>query len=377
MKLTYKAILVYTLLTASTLSAYAAGEQEPFAGYVYDQTGKPVENATVTVNGAGYKTDKNGYFEIVVARTNRYTINAKKFGYGFSSQVEHDYGNTNLKLTLPKAETINIISSIDNTIKDSRGTQIILGANSLTDASGRLLKANTPVTVSVYTYNLDNEQMPGDMGFMDGSNATAGYLESAGVFSADFTDANGSAKYKLAAGKQAAISIPASSTESSVQLWSYDENKGAWKEDAKEASLNKNTGRYEGAVSHFTLWNFDWKKTEPACVTIEIEESFFEKFKQPGKNGGQLTIKAEVTSGGVKRVIDLSLGDMRNAVKNSPHVLYNLPPNATVKLFAGNFSIPYTVFNTGTPWGGKGRPTIPEYGKCKGNTTLTYPMNNK
>jgi hypothetical protein len=362
-RLVSSATLTCALAVAQATPARAAGEQEAFIGVVTDQSGRAIADATVEVNGVKKQTSKDGAFELYAPRSNRYTINARKNGYGLASQIEtNPYGNVNLRLVTPKAETYSINASVANTINDSSGTQIELPANSLVDSSGKAPTA--PVNVSMYTYNLTTEAMPGDMGYTD-ANGAAGYLQSAGVFFVDISDASGGKKYNLAAGKQAKISLRATSLDPTVGLLSYAEGTGNWKEEGKAALVN---GRYEGAVAHFTVWNFDWKKKDPACVKLTIDKSFFDKFQK----GDQLTIQAKIVSASGQVVKTLSLGNSSNAVGNSPHVLYNLPPNATVYLYANGDPTPYATLSTGAPWGGTGVPPRP-YDVCKGKATLAYP----
>lgn len=361
----YRAMLLCVSILSNAAPAHAADEQEGFAGLVTDQSGQPIADATVEVNGVKKQTSKDGAFEFYAPRSTRYTINARKSGYALASQIEtNTYGNMYLRLVLPKAEIFPINPLQENTIRDSSGTQIILPASSLVDSSNK--PATASVNVAVYTYNLATEPMPGDMGFFSeaGGTAGAGYLQSAGVFFIDISDASGK-KYNLAAGKQAKISLRAISADPSVGLLSYTEDKGNWKEEGKASLVN---GRYEGAVAHFTVWNFDWKKVNPACVKLDVDKTFFNQFQK----GGVLKVKAVITlpnASPVTKILDL--GDLSNATGRS-HLLYNLPPNATVTLYTEGSSTPYSTFSTGAPWGGTGTPKYP-YDACNGKKTLVYP----
>lgn len=370
---TYSAMLLCVSILSNAAPAHAADEQEGFAGVVTDQSGRPIADATVEVNGVKKQTSKDGAFEFYAPRSTRYTINARKSGYALASQIEtYTYGNMYLRLVLPKAEIFPINPLQENTIRDLGGTQIVLPAASLVDSSNK--PATAPVNVAVYTYNLATEPMPGDMGFFPetggavtggGAGAgAAGYLQSAGVFFIDISDASGK-KYNLAAGKQAKISLRAISADPSVGLLSYTEDKGNWKEEGKASLVN---GRYEGAVAHFTVWNFDWKKTNPACVKLNVDTTFFNQFQK----GGVLKVKAVITlpnASPMTKILDL--GDLSNAT-GRPHSLYNLPPNAKVTLYTEGSSEPYSTFSTGAPWGGTGAPKYP-YDACNGKTTLVYP----
>lgn len=352
-----------TFFTLSDAVLAATQVMERFAGTVMDQSGSPLAGATVDVNGTVSQTSRNGYFEIYSTRKNRYTINAKKNGYVLASKIENNpYGNPNLKITVQKAEVFPVFPFKPNKISDSHGTQIELPAQALVDSAGKA--PTVPVNMQVYTYNLATEAMPGDMSSIN-SVGRSGYLESAGAFFAEFVDAAGK-KYNLAPGKQAVISIPAISTRPTVNLWSYAENQGIWKEDAVPAKLVN--GRYTGNVSHFSVWNFDWMYNTPACVKIDIDKTFFDLYKQ---TDGTLSVKAVVTASGISPLAKiLDLGNIGNAVYNSPHALYNLPSNATLSLYAGSASTPIYTVSTGAAWGGIGIPAYP-YTACKTKVLLT------
>jgi hypothetical protein len=362
-------VMLPTLFTLSDAALAAAQVMERFAGTVIDQSGSPLAGATVDVNGTVSQTAKDGYFEIYSTRKNRYTINAKKNGYVLASKIESNlYGNSNLNITVQKAEVFPVFPFKPNKISDSHGTQIELPAQALVDSAGKA--PTVPVNMQVYTYNLATEAMPGDMSSVN-SAGQSGYLESAGAFFAEFVDAAGN-KYNLAPGKQAVISIPAISTQPTVNLWSYVENQGVWKEDAVPAKLVN--GRYTGNVNHFSVWNFDWQKKTPACVKISVDKAFFDTYKQAT---GNLTIKATVTAPGISNLFrEIALGNIGNAVYGD-NALYNLPANAILSIFTGGASTPiqfsskpvYTT-STGTPWGGIGIPPSP-YNVCNGKAVLT------
>ncbi|OQW91437.1 MAG: hypothetical protein BWK78_04635, partial [Thiotrichaceae bacterium IS1] len=333
---------------------------ERFAGTVVDQDGKPLAGTTVKVNGVEKQTGSDGSFEVYAARANRYVVNAVKSGYALVSQIENNlYGNANLRFTVKKADVIEILNpTIENTVADLRGTEIKLPANALVDSNG-----NSPtgtIKVLMYTYDLANEAMPGDMGGTNSSGQSV-YLESAGAFFAEFTDASGK-KYNLAAGQKATISVPAINTEATVDLWSYDEAKGTWIEEGSASPVD---GRFQGEVSHFSAWNFDWGKDSPACVELKIEQSFFDAYK----NGNTLQVKVDVVTPTVapfSKIDSLPVGT---------HVLYNLPQDATVKIYVPPSTNPYIV-NAGTAWSETGETGAPptvndEYPQCKGKITLT------
>jgi hypothetical protein len=352
--------------------AQAQGVYERFAGIVIDQQGNPVTGATVKVNGVEAQTASGGSFEIYAARVDRYVINVTKSGYALVSYIENNlYGNAYLRLTVKAVEVIQINPAVKNTVADSRGTQIELPANVLVDSTGSLPTGT--VNALMYTYDLANEPMPGDMSAVN-SISQSGYLESAGAFWAEFADASGK-KYNLAAGQQVTISVSAINTTTTVDLWFYDEANGIWQQEGSARLVN---GRFQGQVSHFSAWNFDWEKTTPACVKLEIDKTFYDAYKY---SNGDLIIKAKVTApnGSVHtKVLSLIKPDGPDwPFYAGPHVLYNLPPNATVEFYTPpSFLLPpYATLSTGAPWGWPGGsppsliPPYP-YSVCNGQKTL-------
>ena len=323
-----------------------------------------VPNATVRINEAVGKTNKDGSFGFHAKRADQYAISVSKPGYALVSIIEK-WPNKNLVFTLKKAELISI-SIADHskgiTIKDSRNTNIQLPAN----AFGKL---NEPINAYIYTYDLQNESMPGDMSAINSEGKDV-YLVSAGVFWAEFVGSNSGKKYNLASGKKANISVPNSANKESEKptLWHYDETTGKWIEDGV-ASLNSN-GRLEGKVSHFSAWNFDMEFTQPACVKLELTKSLFDTYNI-GTFPQTVEIKAVVTSPSGT----INTYNQTWSTTNPPLLLsiYNIPANSTVHIYVkdpstGNFVL-HTTVNAGAAWGGTGIPPYP-YDVCNGKITL-------
>jgi uncharacterized repeat protein (TIGR01451 family) len=287
-----------------------AGAYEYFAGTTN------VPNATVRINEALGTTSSDGSFGFHAKKADRYAISVNKRGYALASQIEQQ-PSTNMYFTLKKAERISLsVGDLANgvVVEDSRKTQIDLPPGAFGDV-------DEPVDAYVYTYDLANEPMPGDMSVA----GRDGYLESAGVFSAEFVGKNSGKKYNLAAGKEAMISMPASVRDELPGLWHYDEASGKWVE-GKSESVNLVNGRLQGKVGHFSTWNFDWYKSNPACFTINGTDSFFAAY------GNSVQIKAVVknTSFGTRS----RTGNLSNSNANYRFTtLVNLPPNSTVDVY--------------------------------------------
>jgi hypothetical protein len=333
-------------------------------GIVNDQSGKPLVGATVTINGIETKTNLDGSFEVSTPIATQYLITVAQSNYALVSRVAQSC-DANLELTMQKAEVFPIDPSVANIVKDASQTQIKFPPNAFVDSAGKPPLPGTKINVAMHTYDLANEAMPGDMTAINSAGQT-GYMESAGAFWAEFTDDAGN-KYNLAPGQKATVSLPAIQTnQTSVGLWSYDETKGLWIEEGV-AQLGAD-GRFEGQVSHFSVWNFDfWKPlNDAACVAFSIDQSFVNAFG----NGTVVQIKALVTPPPLSGLPQSQL----NFFTAGLHVLYNIPANSMVEFFVPPMFAPppYATVNAGAAWGPGGVPAYP-YTECNGLVKLVVP----
>ncbi len=357
-----RSIVFVSLMAIFASNKVLAAVSEYFAGTTN------VPNATVRINEAVGKTNKDGSFGFHAKRADQYAISVSKQGYALVSKIEK-WPNKNLIFTLKKAELISI-SIADHakgiTIKDSRNTNIELPAN----AFGKI---NEPINAYIYSYDLQNEAMPGDMSAINSQGKTT-YLLSAGVFWAEFVGASSGKKYNLARNKNAIISVPvpANKEDKKPTLWYFKEATGKWVEEGF-ASINRN-GRLEGKVSHFSAWNFDWEKREPACVKIELTKSLFDTYNI-GTSPQTVQIKVVVTS--PSGIVNTRTNTENNATTPPWLVaIYNIPSNSTVEVFVKNPSsgtfVSHGTVNAGAAWGGTGIPPYP-YDVCNGKITLNPP----
>ncbi|MFK7801922.1 MAG: carboxypeptidase regulatory-like domain-containing protein [Anaerolineae bacterium] len=309
-------------------------------------------DVTISINGVETQSDGSGRFELYVpsADDGRYVIHADKDGYLPISEIHIGSAIEELTLELQPVETFTIDPTQPIVEEDSRGTQISIEPNSLVDADGN--PATEELTMSMYTYDLTTEEMVGDM---SGTN-TEGELvsmESAGAFYAEFEDESGE-EYNLAEGATAEISVPAKEQrpEEVLTVWSYNEETGLWEE---EGVAQFDNGRYSAQVSHFSYWNFDWEKREPACIKLDIEPSYL-------ASNTPLNVRA------VLQTNPVAVRDLR--ITQPINVLINLPTNTEVKFYlASDYSSPFATTNSSTPWGGTGIPAYP-YDICNGVTKI-------
>jgi hypothetical protein len=316
--------VVFITLSMGLMAVFASNQAHAKQVYEHLQADKVYEyfagttnvpGATVRINKAVGKTDSKGSFGFHAKKAKRYAISVKKLGYALVSQIEQQ-PSTSLSFTLKEAEVISLdmkaLAKDGFTVLDSRKTQIKLPPNAFGDS------VDEQVNAHVYTYDLANESMPGDMSVEDRD----GYLESAGVFSTEFVGESGT-KYNLVAGKEATISMPASVGDELPGLWYYNETTGKWVEGNSD-SVNLVDGRLQGKVGHFSTWNFDWYKKKPACFEIKAADSFFVAY------GNSVQIKANVKSSSMG-----SRPPQEGPISNSNRTikLINLPPDSRVDVY--------------------------------------------
>lgn len=321
-----------------------------WAGTTADSAMSALGNAAITINGVAAQSDGSGNFELYVPRAEdgRYVINAELDGYLPVSQIHIGSAMEMLTLEFQPVETVTFDPTVGVEAEDSSGTQIAIGANQLEDANGN--EPTGEVTLSMYTYDLTQEEMVGDMsGVNDQGEDVA--MESAGAFYASFEDEDGT-ELNLKDGETAEISIPATVEEKPnevLTVWSYDEATGLWVEEGV-ATLDEN-GRYVAEVSHFSYWNFDWEKRTPSCIKLTVEPGYL----------------AANTPLNVRAILQTNPVTVRDLViTQDTNVLINLPNNTDVKFYRSpDYTNPINTVTSGAAWGGVGTPAHP-YDACNG-----------
>ncbi|MFT7587320.1 MAG: hypothetical protein ACI9EW_003762, partial [Cellvibrionaceae bacterium] len=347
------------LISNGDLWVYNSDSVAPFvastalwAGNTVVKGGDPLADVNIAINSVESQSGADGSFEMSVSASDdgRYVINSAKEGYLPLSIIHIGSAPAELTLEFQPVETfiVDPTQPIDTT--DSRGTNISIEPNSLVDTNGN--PATEDLTLSTYTYDLTAEEMVGDM---SGTNTEGEevFMESAGAFYAEFEDDDGN-EYNLAPDAEAEISIPAErkSPNEVLTVWSYNAETGLWEEEGEAELVD---GRYVAKVSHFSYWNFDWEKSAPACIKLEIEQSYLTE-------NTPVQVKAVLQTNPVT-VRDMSITDQAN-------VLHNLPTNTDVQFFMPpNAATPFATANSGTPWGGTGVPAFP-YDACNGQAEI-------
>ena len=330
----------------------AAGPSDRWAGTTADTAMAALGNATISINGVEAQSDGSGNFELYVPRAEdgRYVINAELDGYAPVSQIH--IGSAMEALTLEFQQVIEV-ATFDPTVgveaEDPSGTQISVGPNQLEDADGN--EPTGDVTLNMYTYDLTQEEMVGDMSGVNDEGQEAS-MESAGAFYASFEDEDGN-ELNVKEGETVEISVPVVEERPNevLTVWSYDPETGLWVE---EGVAMLEDGRYVAEVSHFSYWNFDWEKRTPSCIKLEVEQSYLAA-------NNPLNVRA-VLQTNPTRVRDL-------VITQETNVLINLPNNTDVQFFATGESTPFATISSGAAWGGVGIPSFP-YGACNGVATV-------
>lgn len=325
-----------------------------FAGQVLDDLGRAVANATIDINNQSVLTGSDGRFEITVGGSARYVINIRKANYVAPTRIHSGAGMNDLVFILEQAQAFAIDPTSVTPVEDPKGTRLVVPANALVDENGHA--PTGPVNVQLRTYNPVVESMPGDYGAIDVS-GTPVMLESLGAVNVDFVGAGGK-RYQLGPGQQAQLSIAIppelSYPGSEIAMWQFDEATGQWMEDGLATVSN---GYAYFLADHFSSWNFDVKRTDPACVRLEAPAELVPE-------DGSLRARVVATGTGFTRTRypDLTTGF---------NVFYNLPPNAVVDVYIPpSASTPLVTVDAGAPWGGTaGFPEYP-YSACNGQATL-------
>ena len=234
------------------------------AGFVTNENGTPIFNATITAGNKSTTTDQLGHFQIdnvSLSKTAGF-IKVTNSGYfdGYRTFVGVSNQETFIRVQLvPKTNIGNISAVSGGTVSTADGATIVLPPNAVVIAGSNAVYSGT-VQVAAHLYNQDDitqwsKMMPGDQRGTD-SDAHMRLLKSYGMLAVELTGDAGEL-LQIAAGKQATITTPipaalAAGAPASIPLWSFDVTKGLWKQ---EGTTNKNGNTYTGNVNHFSFWD--------------------------------------------------------------------------------------------------------------------------
>ncbi len=389
-----------------------AGEAT-FSGTLRDAAGQPVAGALIQVGDHTTTTDAQGQFVIKGAwiRSERWVLEVRHPGFAPISKV-FGQGAEGLNLTTVKTTTQSFDAASAIVARDIRsncigsvtaaadwsthpvarfprafdaagnrltgklpaaaqqvlaflsgaqpcssGFQVAVPANSLVNAAGQAVQGQVQLGLStVDLYSPDG--MPGDY-TVAGEEGPA-YMESFGA--GTLVARAGDQVLQLKKGTKARIEIPVDPAQIKagakippmIPLLRYDSTSGEWRRTG-QATLDTGRMVYVGEVTHFSEFNADTIKTDPACL----------RFDASGIAGSfQLVTTAPTTSGGYRQMTHTVAPNPAQANPNL-HAVFNLPANAWVALRAIKSGTPIGTWlvETGGPWGSSGAPTY-DYAAC-------------
>ncbi len=230
-------------------------------GLVVDETGTPLEAATVRLGSSQIQTDENGFFELNgLANEIQPFVRVEKAGYfpslvSFSAKAGHT-GRVKVGLRT-KTLAGQITAGAGGQVDVPGGGSIQFAADGFVDANGNAYAGS----VLVYATYLDpskpetDNMIPGSfLGQTTGGETQI--LRSFGMIHA-LLESPAGAKLQLSKPAQMTVPVPAdrlSKAPAEIPLWYIDEATSIWKEEGK-AALDGNV--YKGQVSHFSWWNCD------------------------------------------------------------------------------------------------------------------------
>lgn len=305
------------------------GPFDLFEGRVVNYKNEGIEGATVEINGQTGQSGKDGRFALKIKRTKGestvYQVNVRSNGYSTYSQRHSP--SSELNLTLYEATVTSVDPTQEITVTDTNsrnrpgpaaaradwksnprtavplvvrdgkiidlgfppqmeqafnylitrkpglGISVTIPANSLVNASTQAAPTAN-VNVAISTIDLFSPRaMPGDFG-VGQEGRERGYLISYGAGFIDVFDNQG--HYQLKKGATAKITIPVDESQRvlgdslppSIPLYLFDETAGLWVDHGK-ASLNDERSAYTGEVRHFSTFNLDIEKDDPACLAFQ------------------------------------------------------------------------------------------------------------
>jgi hypothetical protein len=246
----------------STFTAQVYQEIESsIVGYVYDENNQPVENAIVATYSTVTKTNKYGVFVMKNINTDQQGTYIKVIKDGYILGSDFIYPSEGkvaqayiklMKLTSDK----NFDSKSGGTISMDSGGKIIFPEDGISSLDGMNFTGKVNVTAKYLNPN-DKElgnMMPGGL-MADAANGNTVVLGTLGMVAVELRDDAGN-KLNIKSGSQATIEFPAITDykPEQINLWSFDENKGRWKE---EGTAVLQGDKYVAKVSHFSFWNCD------------------------------------------------------------------------------------------------------------------------
>lgn len=235
--------------------------QSTIIGYVYDENNKPVTDATVMIYSTQTKTNENGLFVLENAKMDKQGTYIKIFKAGFILGSDFVYPQKNATTysytkLLSLSSSDSFLAMDGGVINAEDGGKITFAAQCILDNNGNAYNGKVFVTAKYLSPNAKDlsDKMPGGL-MADAANGNTVILGTLGMMAIELRDETGN-ELQLDKQKPAEIQFPINTTFSpeTIQLWSFDEDKGRWKE---EGIATKSNNVYIAKVNHFSFWNCD------------------------------------------------------------------------------------------------------------------------
>ena len=248
--------------------------QRNFLGKIIDESGDPIDDATVTIGSETATTDTNGVFIINDAdvKEKQAYIIAEKTGYlkGMKTTIPTE-GTNIVQIVLVEEQVIaTVASGSDSEVNLPNGTTVKFDGE-FKDENGNAYSGN----VDVIMYHLDpsnpliEDIMPGNLQAQN-EDGDERVLESYGMLNVELRGDSGEA-LNIADGHFAEIELTVDPAQngvapSTIPLWHFDEDNGYWVEEGEATLVG---GKYVAQVSHFSWWNCDAQfPTVTLCLNV-------------------------------------------------------------------------------------------------------------
>jgi Leucine-rich repeat (LRR) protein len=232
-------------------------------GYIEDEFGNPIADATIKVSETITTTDGNGYFIFEGINVNK--------SFAVVKATKENY-HRNFRTFTPKANTVQTVkiqllakgisknfnsSSGGNLEFESGKVKLDFPSKSIIKRDGSTYNGNVNVIARYMDPDSDNLMsiMPGMLTGLDEDDNVVGMI-SYGMVTVELTDNSGN-MLEVNPDSKVEVKLPASvSGPVTIPLWHFNETYGLWIE---AGTATKVGSEYVGEVNHFSTWNLDMK----------------------------------------------------------------------------------------------------------------------
>lgn len=250
------------------------------SGRIIDETDQPIMGARVSYLSGNTNievdTDEYGNF-LIEDVTNKgkaafisVTYLGKFEAFRKFSLVPNRYNYTEVKM-LDRQVIGSIEASEGGRLTMNNRSSIELPKDGIVTAQGAPYAGDVAVAMTWIDPSADDlaQRMIGDLSGLD-QDGSFRSLSSMGMLQVELSDAAGN-ELNIGLGETAELKFPIPSSlmdkaESTIPLWSYNEDIGTW---IQEGTANKEGDFYVGSVSHFSSWNVDFM-TDPIEITGKV-----------------------------------------------------------------------------------------------------------